>query len=173
MESYQRLHARRRHQRGRQRESVPGEGPVEFASGSAVDGAAPLRLRRAESSLRESRFYINPSLCHQRASWVTKVCATRAPPIIAVYVWYPLEGVQSNLIQGFGNGYHSSRMDQSGRATWPPGPVIGGPILSSKSRRRVTDYLSQSDCATLSLGPLIRHRPLSPKAGKTRLVVID
>ena len=41
------------------------------------------------------------------------------------------------------------------------------PLL--QSRRRSPDYLSQSECATLSLGSLVRHRPVRPKAGKTRL----
>ena len=82
--------------------------------------------------------------------------------------WFKIKKylLQSNQIQGFENGYHSSRMGQSGRATWPSRSMIGGPILSSTgvesqtiSANQTRHIVTQAFDSSSTLQPQSRQNP--------------
>ena len=169
MECNSRLRARRHLQSSRLRENICEVYSAGIASGRAPRGS--LSALQATRHLHGSRDSSNPSPREQGVNRAKEKCATCAPPIIAVYAWYPLEGVQSNQIRGYENGYHSNRMNQSGRATWPSGSVIGCSILSStgiESRpipaNQTRHIVTQAGDSSSSLQP--------QNAGKSRLLSV-
>ena len=164
MECRGRRQAGRRHQRSRPRENIAGVHSVGSASGWAAGESAVLQAMR---HLHGSRSRSNPSPCGRGVSWVKEVCATRAPPRIAVYAWYPLEGVQSNQIRGYENGYHSNRMDQSG----PSRSMVGRSILSSTGIESRTVSANQTRYIVTQAGD--SSSSLQPQnAGKSRLLSV-
>ena len=79
--------------------------------------------------------------------------------------------LQSNQIRGYENGYHSNRMDQSGRATWPSGSMIGCSILSSTGIESRTIPANQTRHIVTQAGD--SSSSLQPQnAGKSRLLSV-
>ena len=100
--------------------------------------------------------------------WVVGVGETYPQPNHILIYCYLL---QSNQIRGYENGYHSNRMNQSGRATWPSVSVIGCSILSStgiESRpitaNQTRHIVTQAGDSSSSLQP--------QNAGKSRLLSV-
>ena len=70
------------------------------------------------------------------------------------------------MIQGFENGYHSSRTGQSERATWPPETLIGRPLLSSKAGVDPQTALANQSAPRRHLGLWFAIDPSAPKPAK-------
>ena len=155
-----------RHRHGRQRENSPGIHPAKFASDTATAWRVLALYRRGRNQLRRIRPDFVPAPRQPGASQEPKQCATCAPPIIAAYAWYPLVGVQRNVIWGFENGYHSSRKGQSERATWPPETLIGHPPLSSKAGVDPQTALANQSAPRCHLGLWFAIDPSAPKPAK-------
>ena len=155
-----------RHGHGRHRVGNPGVHPVAYASDMAMARTALSQHRRGRNRHRKVHPGVNSAPRQPRASQELRQCATSAPPIKAAYAWYPLEGVQGNVIQGFRNGYHSSQTSQSERATWPPDTLIGRPPLSSKAGEDPQTVLANQNAPRSHLGLWFAIDPSAPKPAK-------